>query len=375
MLVGLHKLSTDDRARHRIIMIVGAGTALAGGLSQYAGTSIPTAAAQAMAVGVILYAILVCVYCLSEKTRRTQVASRRDTATVLICLLVVVGSALVPSEKVEGAILENHMRKLISSPRLSNNQAKDLTDSLNVADNRITLKQAIRARVLEAIKGSDPTPEVAAAADALVKYRPPAVAPPKPTPAQAVCADAEEEFLAALNLDIRNNAPISLEKSQLALDALSHCIDLAAGDQSAQAPALLARGVIYNSMGKFSEALADGEKADGLGATQLDSIVSVEVHALIGLGGERNLNRAIKLATLGIEMKEPKAITERWAHMDDLSHLVLLYYRARAYYSLGEFDAAIADCDRALMLIPPSGYLQEEISKARAASVGAKARR
>jgi len=254
----------------------------------------------------------------------------------------------------EAAIADRRLRELTRGKYLSPDHAKHVANILNIATpSPMSLSDPTLARVRDAIKESEPNSATAIAANALVNYArakdevPRLINPPK-TPAERAYLEGGEHFV-----DAYSRFPeIDLMEANTAISVLSRCIDLAEPDRSLLIDALFMRATLYLSLGRPSEALADAENAERLGALDLSCIIWVETTALVNRRSLGDLNRAISLVTLGLSLTPPRWLASESPLSENMYRVELLHRRSTAYYRLGSFKASADDSREALNIAP-----------------------
>jgi tetratricopeptide (TPR) repeat protein len=254
----------------------------------------------------------------------------------------------------EAAIADRRLRKLTQGKTLSPDHARGIANILNtVAPSPMSLSDPTLARVRDAIKASEPNSATATAANALINYArakddvPRLIKPPK-TPAERAYLEGGEHFVNAYS----KFPEIDLIEANTAISLLSRCIELAEPDRTLRIDALFMRATLYLNLGKPSEALADAEDAESLGALDLASIVWVEATALVNRRSPGDLERAISLVTLGLWLKPPRWLVSESPLFENMYRVELLQRRSIAYYQLGAFKESAGDSKEALSIAP-----------------------
>jgi tetratricopeptide (TPR) repeat protein len=258
---------------------------------------------------------------------------------------------------VEAAVADRRLRELTRSRTLSPGQAKGIANILKIAaPSPMSLSTATLVRVREAVKASEPNPAIASTANALIDYArakddvPRLINPPK-TPAERAFLDDGEHFVNAYS----KFPQVDLVEAHAAVSLMSRCIELAEPDRSLRIDALFIRATLYLNLGRPSEALADAEDAESLGALDLASIIWVEATALANRRSPGDLERAISLVTLGLWLTPPRWLVSESPISENMYRVELLQRRADAYYGLGSFQESIDDSKNALSIAPRVG--------------------
>jgi len=262
---------------------------------------------------------------------------------------------IAPQSVVEAAVLNRRIRDLATRPGLPASAAESLADALNTAsNNELRLSPEALAIARDAIKNSEASPAVARAARALVKYSntiaPPALINPPKTEAQRAYLEALSHELKARQDGL--GLQVDPQEAGAAIAALSRCIKLSGAEQSLRIDALMDRARLYVSAGKPDNALVDVESAESEGALDLSSIISIETSALVSRRQPKDLQTAIPLLTLGLQISPPAWILAADPRMEVIYRTELFHRRAYAKLLLGDLPGAASDSRAALDAAP-----------------------
>lgn len=285
--------------------------------------------------------------------------------------------AILPEGSIEAAVLDRRLRELTRDPKLSPRDAEEVEDSLQRARERgVVLSSTTKMLVRDAVKTSaleDPRTPFTDAASALVRYVREAPVPKStsgPSEAEVAMNAAAQYTVTFLRDHARNfavhNFALGPDRSavEMAISLLTRAIQLAGNNTNLKSAALLTRANLYMLLLEPDEALADAEASEKLGVADLPLIVAVEGEALLDRGMRQDtpedLKRAVELLTLRMKLPPPLAFASE-PQLVFLDRLDALTERARAYYGLEQYTAAIEDSKQILSLLPQASDLSEEV--------------
>jgi tetratricopeptide (TPR) repeat protein len=250
----------------------------------------------------------------------------------------------------EAAVLDRRLRSLTREQPLSPLQLKGITDSLQTASKLpITVSQKTLIQVREAIKVSalrEPgVPMINDSAKALAKLQ-------LPYQLKTEAGLAYAEGAARMALAAKKYPTIDPIEAAEAVSAFTRAIELAGNDTAVRVIALLGRAGIYINLGRYDDALVDAETAYRLGALDLSAVLSIEGAALAGRHQPGDLERAIEVITVALQLSPPAWLLSIAPWMEIVYRSQQFLNRCTAYFGLGEYAKAVSDCRKAADLMP-----------------------
>jgi tetratricopeptide (TPR) repeat protein len=369
-------LRSDDMARDRVAKLgalLGFGCFL---FAKFMGTSNEIASLFTFVVMGCAYLWQLRSYCyahsVSAGEAKESVRFRRRFAMATATVTIIAGLRWIPEPKVEAAILDRRFRNLTRDPRLSPREAEEVKDNLQIARERgVTLPSTTQKLISDAVKTSalqEPRPPFTDAATAFIRYTREVPVPksiPGPTEAE-VAMDAAMRYVVPLLRAFIRKSPLAVPERaavEMAISLLTRAIELAGSNANLKSDALLSRAYFYTLLSKSDEALADADASEKFGVVDIPSVISVEADALVdrgmAQGRPEDLKRAVELLTLEVQLPPPLLIADQ-PQFNVLYLIDAFTERARAYYGLKQYSAAIEDSKRFLNLLPQASELSED---------------
>jgi tetratricopeptide (TPR) repeat protein len=248
---------------------------------------------------------------------------------------------------VEAAVIDRRLRNLAHSAQLSPDEAEQIARNLEFAakwkiplgnDTLLQVRDTIKE---SAVQSSELAP-LAKSVSALVDYDHPRVA----TAMGSAPPSAIQELQRALPLAIRGSLARNRDDLQSAIKGMTQAIELSKGYPIFQARALLNRALVESSLGNMNPefsgyidaALADVQAAEALGSLSLGEIVRTEGLILSSKSDPRELQRAVNLLTLSIDLDSQES--------GPIPLVDIYAARCSAYFKLRDYRRAAADARR-----------------------------
>ena len=272
----------------------------------------------------------------------------RRVLMAIVSLATGIVLSVFPTSAVEAAIQNRRLLGVAEKAAISSDDARTIEDSLGVVkqlglplptDTVIRVRDVVRASALE-----DPTSSSALdAIRALSKYSD-YVGDRSATGAELA---ARKAYYRARSHDFSQSSEVNE-----AIEVITEALAIADGDKEMESRLLLMRAMLYDSIEKHDEALADAERAYRLGAFDLADIISIEGSALYEKGADlrrpEDLSRAVKLLSLSLHLDLPQWVSTPSQIVN--FRAAILAERAEAFYFLGQFNNAIQDARASLSL-------------------------
>jgi tetratricopeptide (TPR) repeat protein len=167
---------------------------------------------------------------------------------------------------------------------------------------------------------------------------------------------------AAATRNMPLNFTIDPVEAGKAISELTSALKLCGNDNGSQIGMLFTRSELYSLLGMPDQALADAQAARELGALDRSEIVSLEAFALLERGlkrkGPEDLESAARLFTMAMDLPPSTAIASK-SDLILTDRIMLSANRARAYYGLHQYEAAMEDCKHVLELLRVPGQRAE----------------
>jgi len=361
MLRLIELLGPDTKSRWRAIFASAAGIAIWGFISELRGDPVHEAQINATVFGALIFLLQVLVYCIHPVKAHAEgeqvvTVPRRLIATAAAAIVL----AAIPAPAVEAAILDRRLRTLTRGGNLSPQQAEEVGSLLSMAAKApMKLGEGTRAQVYLAVKKSglqhpDSQPIVSAASEFVRYTREMGFAPALDAKA---AAEARAAYRRGANyaMTVLSGPPTvptsDRQDATKAIAEFTRAIELSAGlDRDVLIQAMTMRATMYLWLVEPSAALTDAERLESIGGPDLSDILAIEGTALFMRGGRDDLERAILLFTLLIEVPPPT-----WTSPDPKSAILFRIdafgNRGRAYYKIGKFENCIQDSERMLNLL------------------------
>lgn len=352
-------LDLDDRARDRVALV----SAVSGALLSVVARVVAGIEGEPLAFITIggfglAYVTQVWRYC-TISTRQPVAAPEtilppRRLAMLAAAAGIFVLFRIVPPTVVEAAVVDRRLRKATESGMVSINEAEETASNLDIAwANRLQLSTRTQSQVVRAILTSaEENPNepsfVSAAAKAISYQRTIRVSLPS-----ALVAGLRDA-MKALEVPLTGPANPHYQNALNAISELTNVIHGEASHPDVLTPALSLRGAMYLITRKPDEALADANRLESIGGDLAD-IVAIKGSALFVRGTREDVEQAIRLFTLAIELPPPTWATSADA-LFNAARLIEAYgNRGKAYYKLGEFQNCIEDNQTVLDLLQRYG--------------------
>jgi hypothetical protein len=292
------------------------------------------------------------------RTDRFLVPRRFAMGAASIAILILF--SIAPPDVVEAAMLDRKLRALTQDQKLSPEQAEEVGSLLDAAaKGPIKLPEGTRVQVYRAIKNSwleYPTSRpFVDAAEGIVRYTR-TVEPPPLDPQVSNSAGSSEAWAVyrrgvAYALAVHSGGMhLPTPKAEDALRAIAEftrTIELATGPENRKllSEALLMRATMHLYLVQPEDVLRDAEAAESKGNTDLSTILELEGIALLHRGHHQDLERAICIFTLLLNLPPPT-----WVKLSDVRATALFQIDAlgnlgKVYFTLGKFEDAIRETE------------------------------
>jgi tetratricopeptide (TPR) repeat protein len=314
-----------------------------------------------MASVMILYAVRVWWYCASSERSTivvppSSISRRMALATSIFACLLYAPSAI-------GKVLDRRLREATKKIPLSPQRSEEIASSFEIARvARIKLPTATTAMVNQAIKNTalqDSDDAVVNAGQRSISYRraldPSFFLSSEATPPRSVPPEMIEGMKFALKpLSVPRIGELNpfREDARKAIREFTRVIEITP-EGKIRADALTVRAIMYLDDLRPAEALADGERLASIGGDLAD-IVTIEGIALSLRAQGGDLNRAIKLFTLGARLEAPTWIASE-PQVAQAFRVDAIGNRGKAYYRLGEYQKCIDDLKTVIALVESTG--------------------
>jgi hypothetical protein len=290
----------------------------------------------------------------SEETLLYRPVSRRLASISMAVLLMV-----LPLPVVEAGVLNRRLLRLTRDPDLKPRQAEDVSSALAIARAipinlpDTTRIQVYRATKISGLNESDSRP-IVKSADEIVRYSRDVTFRRLSAELTTGSTDARVAYRAGANYVFQVlSGPDTLPTSNLdaATEAkkwLSRAIELSESsghDPNLLIGALVMRATISLYTLHATDALADAARLESVGYTDLSNILAIEGVALNLRRKQGDLERAVRVFNLAIQLEPPVIRPGAPFLIDAFGN------RSKAYYGLGQFTNSIRDSEHALELI------------------------
>jgi tetratricopeptide (TPR) repeat protein len=313
----------------------------------------------------ISYFVHVWVYCRIRprvNVIEERAASDIDRRWYLLetALASVFALAILPTSRVDAAVIDQRLRKISGDRPLSTARAREASETLGLATKeQILIAPTVKISVRDNISAAalqNPNPPFTDAANALVKYTRAVEIPP----AMQAMAKAIGHDVKAFQTLPSGKISINHQELEAVIYELTKTIELSSGSPTLRWYAYMMRASRYYLQGEPDKALADVTMAEALGASDLSGIVYIRASALNQRALRepaseqriKDLKQSIDLFTLALELLPPQWIVDPAnTEMTVQRYRAALHSeRAMAYFDLLQFELAIRDSRKALEL-------------------------